>query len=306
MSITLSKKETKPLIVVITGPTSSGKSDLAVKLAKKYNGEIISADSRQIYRGMNIGTGKVTKNEMGKIPHHLLDIVSPRVRYDVSRWKRKADTTIKQVLKKNKLPIICGGTGLYIKALTENISYPDVKPDMKLRANLEKITTEKLFKILEKKDDLRAKNIDKYNRRRLIRALEIVMSSKAPVPNKNSHQNYNSLILGISIPKDILRKKITLRLHKRIRKGMVQEVSKLHKLGLSWKRLSEIGLEYRYVSLYLQEKLTKEEMITQLNTKIGHYAKRQMTWFRKTPHIHWIHTQQEAEKLIKPFLKQEV
>ncbi len=254
---------------------------------------------------MDIGTGKVTKSEMGGIAHYLLDVVSPHTIFDVVKWKRKADKAVRDISKKNKLPIVCGGTGLYIKALIENISYPDVKPDLALRARLEKKSTEKLFEMLAKKDTKRADTIDKHNRRQLIRALEIIANSGSAIPSEISHPQYNTLVVGISVPQDKLKKKITIRLHQRVKKGMIHEVKKLHEQGISWKRLSEIGLEYRYISLYLQDKMGKQEMLKILETKIGQYAKRQMTWFRKTPTIHWVRTSQEAEKLVKTFLKQE-
>lgn len=251
---------------------------------------------------MDIGTGKITRAEMKGVPHRLLDVVSPRTVFDVSRYQRVAHKSIGEILARGKFPIVCGGTGLYINAIVENVSYPDVKPDSKLRARLEKKSTQGLFKMLEKKDVSRANAIDKHNRRRLIRALEIIANSGASVPKPHAHPLYNALIIGISVPHEQLKQKIKERLLQRVRKGMIREVAKLHAQGISWKRLAEMGLEYRYISLYLQGKLEKKEMLEILETKIGQYAKRQMTWFRKTPNIHWIRTPQEAEKLIKTFL----
>lgn len=291
---------------MIAGPTASGKSALAVKLAKKYNGEIISADSRQVYRGMDIGTGKITRAEMKGVPHHLLDVASARTVFDVARYQRMAHKSINEILARGKFPIVCGGTGLYIKSLVENVSYPNVKPDLKLRARLEKKSTRELFALLEKKDLSRAHTIDKHNQRRLIRALEIVANSGAPVPKTHAHPLYNALTLGISVPHEQLKQKIKKRLVQRVKKGMIREVAKLHTQGISWKRLAEMGLEYRYISLYLQGKMEKGEMLEILETKIGQYAKRQMTWFRKTSDIHWIHTLGEAEKLANAFFKIEV
>ena len=159
---------------MVLGPTASGKSDLAVRLAKTFNGEVVSADSRQVYRGMNIGTGKITKKEMRGIPHHLLSVASPKKTFDVVQWKEKADKAIADIIQRGKMPIICGGTGLYIKALVENVAYPDVPPDWKLRKTLERKTTHQLFATLQKLDPLRAQTIDPRNPRRLIRAIEIV------------------------------------------------------------------------------------------------------------------------------------
>lgn len=289
-------------IIVILGPTASGKSDLAVKLAKTFNGEVISADSRQVYRGLDIGTGKVTKKEMAGIHHHLLDVASPKKNFDVVQWKEKADKAIRDIIKRGKLPIVCGGTGLYIKALVENITYPDVAPDWKLRAQLETKTTEQLFAILTKLDPARAQTIDPHNPRRLIRAIEIVKHTGTAVPEKKAKPIYDALLLGVTRSDAELKKRIHVRLLARIKKGMIAEVKKLHDQGVSWKRMNELGLEYRYLALYLQGKMTKQDMISELDTKIGQYAKRQMTWFKKTTRVRWVKTEQHARREVKRFL----
>lgn len=296
MSIGVIHSRQKPKILVILGPTASGKSDLAVALAKKFNGEVISADSRQVYKGMDIGTGKITKKEMRGVPHYLLDIASPKTRFDVARYQKLAHKKIADILKRGKLPIICGGTGLYIKAIVENSQYPDVPPDWKLRKILEKKTTEKLFAILEKLDLKRAKTIDERNPRRLIRAIEIAKQAGKTPPVKNNPL-YDALLIGIKKSPDELKKSIATRLHKRIRQGMIAEVEKLRSQGASWERLEEFGLEYRYIALYLQKKLSKEEMLKILEIKINQYAKRQMTWFRKTPNVRWIKNKEGIEIL---------
>lgn len=296
MSIGVIHSRQKQKILVILGPTASGKSDLAVALAKKFNGEVISADSRQVYKGMDIGTGKITKKEMRGVPHYLLDIASPKTRFDVARYQKLAHKKIANILKRGKLPIICGGTGLYIKAVVENPQYPDAPPDWKLRKILEKKTTEKLFAILKKLDLKRAKTIDERNPRRLIRAIEIAKQAGKTPPVKNNPL-YNALLIGIKKSPDELKKSIATRLHKRIRQGMIAEVEKLRSQGASWKRLEEFGLEYRYIALYLQKKLSKEEMLKILEIKINQYAKRQMTWFRKTPNVRWIKNKEGIEIL---------
>ncbi|MBU4078319.1 tRNA (adenosine(37)-N6)-dimethylallyltransferase MiaA, partial [Patescibacteria group bacterium] len=172
------KGKYKPKIIVVVGPTASGKSDLAVEIAKKYNGEVVSADSRQVYKGMDIGTGKITQKEMQGIKHYLLDVASPKTRFTVAQYQKKANQAIGEIIKKEKLPILCGGTGFYIQSIVDNIAIPKVKPDLKLRKNLEKQSAEELFEQLKKLDSERAKNIDKYNKRRLIRAIEIVLKTK--------------------------------------------------------------------------------------------------------------------------------
>jgi len=295
----------KPKMVVVLGPTASGKSDLAVDIARKINGEIISADSRQVYGGMNIGTGKITKKEMRGIPHYLLDIVNPKKQFSVGEYKRLTQNAIDKIVSKNKVPIICGGTGFYVQAITENLDIPEVAPDWKLRERLEKKTTEKLFEQLKKLDLNRASNIDFKNRRRLIRAIEIVLKTGKQVPQIKTNPQYDVLYLGIkkSIPE--LKKLIHRRLIKRINAGMIEEIKKLHNQGVGWKRLDDFGLEYRYVARYLQGILTEQQMVEQLEQQIINFAKRQMTWFNKYPgkKINWIKNLIQAEKLTKRFLK---
>lgn len=293
----------KPKLIIILGPTATGKSALAVRLAKHVRGEIISADSRQVYRGMNIGTGKITKKEMGGVPHHLLDVVSPTQQYSVARYVRDARKAITAILSQNHVPIIVGGTGLYIDALTRGLVLPEVPPNPKLRARLEKMTTEKLFALLKKKDPRRAVTIDRHNRRRLIRALEIIEAfGKVPVLQKQPE--FQTLFIGLSLPQEKLNTKIHARLLSRMRQGMVSEVKKLHANGVSWKKLEGFGLEYKNIAQYLQKKMTKEEMLTRLSKDIEHYAKRQMTWFKRHPDIHWLSPNEfvKAKKLSQKFL----
>ena len=302
LSMILSKKHNKLLVIV--GPNASGKSDLAVKLAKKFNGEVLSADSRQVYKGMNIGTGKITKEEMQGIPHHLLDVASPKRRFSVAQFQKKAIETIKKIQKKGKLPILCGGTGFYIQSVVDGIVIPKVKPDWALRKKLEKKTCEQLYQQLKKLDPQRAKTIDKKNKRRLIRAIEIVLKTKKRIPPLKKKVMFDALIIGIKRDKEELKKRIRKRLLKRLKEGMIEEVKSLHKSGVSWKRLEELGLEYRYIAFYLQGKLNYKEMVTQLQKAIENYAKRQMTWFKKDKRILWVTTYKEAEKLVKKFLEE--
>lgn len=282
-------------IIVILGQTSTGKSDFAVQVAKKINGEIISADSRQVYKGMNLGTGKITKKEMQGVKHYLLDITPPSKVFSVSDFQKLGNKAIDEITKKGKVPIICGGTGFYIDSLLEQRNYPEVKPNKKLRESLIKKDTTELFVLLKKLDIKRANNIDKNNKVRLIRAIEIV-KALGKVPEINSNSQLPNIKIGLHMPPEILKKMITLRLLKRIKKGMIKEVEKLHKNGVSWKRMDSLGLEYRYVSLYLQNKLAKEEMIKKLNTEIWHFAKRQKTWFKRDKNIIWIDPRKEIEK----------
>jgi len=293
----------KPKIIVVLGPTASGKSDLAVDLARQFNGEIISADSRQVYRGMDIGSGKITKKEMKGVPHYLLDVADPKRRFSAGQFKKLGEAAIQKILIKNKLPIICGGTGFYIQALVDNISLPEVKPDLKLRAQLEKLTTRELFEKLKKLDPSRAQKIDANNRRRLIRAIEIAWLTKKPVAPLKAQPEFEDLKIGVKKSSEELEELIRRRLLKRLKKGMIKEVENLRQSGVSWKRLESLGLEYRWIARYLQNKISYKEMAIRLQKDIEHFAKRQMTWFKRDQQIKWITKYGEAEKLTKNFLK---
>lgn len=296
--------EAKQKIIVIVGPTASGKSDLAVALAKKFNGEVISADSRQVYRGLNIGAGKITKREMRGVPHHLLDVASPKRTYTASHFARDGRRAIKKIIGRGRIPIVVGGTGFYIRALVDDISIPEVPPNMKLRAQLEKKKVKELYQMLFRLDRARAKTIERENPRRLIRAIEIAKALGKVPPLTQGARAHDALWVGIQADDETLKKKIRMRLFARIRDGMITEVRNLHKNGLSWKRLYSLGLEYRYISLYLRGTLTKEEMPTQLETAIWQYARRQKTWFKKDNRIGWSTSreQKKIEKEIERFL----
>lgn len=293
-----------PKIIVILGPTASGKSALAVEIAKKFNGEIISADSRQVYKGLDIGTGKITKKEMGGIRHHLLDVVSSKKTFSVANFKILAEKAIEEILTRKKLPIICGGTGFYIQALTENTSLPDVPPNPKLRKKLEKKSCEFLIKQLGKFDPQFAKKIDKNNKRKIIRAIEIA-ETLGKIPEIKSAPKYHSLQIGIKTDKEILKNKIHARLIRRIRLGMIDEAKKLHNSGLSLKKMDSFGLEYRFLAKFLQKKISKEEMIEKLNTAIWQYARRQITWFKRDKKIKWFEISDKNKIVIeiKKFLR---
>ena len=292
---------------MILGPTASGKSALAVKIAKKINGEIISADSRQVYKGLDIGTGKITKKEMGGIPHYCLEIVSPKKIFTVVDFKKYADKAIEKIFAKNKIPIIVGGTGLYIQAVVDNIVLPEVKPDWKLRKKLERKTTEEMFAILKKLDPERARNIDAQNPRRLIRAIEIA-KTLGKIPNLAvKPPSWEFLQIGLKLPDEILKKNIEKRIKKMLNPptggGLVAETKKLRNPpvggGLSWKRIYELGFEYKYPALFLQNKISKDEMLAKMLIENWQYGKRQMTWFKKDKRIKWISKEKQAEKLIK-------
>ncbi len=310
-------KPNRNKIIVIVGPTASGKSDYAISLAHEIGGEIISADSRQVYRGMDIGTGKVPRDTelttdnsqlttdskqteklsetlsvvSGKsyvssgIRHHLLDVASPKRSYNVTHFLRDAEAAIADIRRRGKVPIICGGTNFWIEALVFGTEFPEAKPNPALRKTLGKLDADTLFRMLEEKDSDRAETIDPKNKIRLIRALEII-SALGSVPKVKSEKrkaksNEKYRFIGIEISREQLRENIEIRLEKRLSEGMVEEVEGLRKSGISWGRLEGFGLEYRWIARLLQGKITEAEMQEKLTTDIVHYAKLQMTFLRR-------------------------
>ena len=274
-------------VVVVVGPTASGKSAFAVKLAKKIKGEIISADSRQVYKGLDIGTGKISHKEMEGVPHYLLDVVSPKKIFTAQDFVERGRAVFETIFKNHHTPIICGGTGFYIDALLGRVPLPNVPPNQKLRKQLAKKSALQLFAMLKKLDPRRASKIDAQNPVRLIRAIEIAKKlGKVPVA-KPEPLPFEVQWIGLNPGDAILRTKIHKRLHDRMKRGLVREAQKLHEGGLSWKRMQELGLEYRYLALFLQKKITKDEMLTQLEYRINDYAKRQLTYWRRNSDIKW-------------------
>lgn len=309
MEIQNAKHVRKPKLIVVLGPTASGKSDLAVTIARAIKrhrladgAEIVSADSRQVYTGLTIGSGKITKKEMRGIAHHLLDVASPKRIFTVTRYQRLANRAIRDIIKHARIPILCGGTGLYIDAVVHDHTIPAVPPQPKLRKELERQPTDALFAQLEQLDPQRSKTIDRHNRRRLIRALEITLTTGLPVAPLATASPYDTLTIGIARAPETLHRLIAVRLRRRIKAGMFAEVARLHAQGVSWKRLDDLGLEYRWVSRHLRGTIAKEAMIEKLTTEIVNYAKRQMTWFKRDKRIHWVADDAAALQLVKRFL----
>ena len=255
----------KKRVVIIVGPTSSGKSALAVSLARKFDGEVISADSRQVYRGLNLGTGKITKQEMKGVHHHLLDVVSPKRSFTAHDFVQHGKGAIESIVRKGKLPIVAGGSGFYIDALLGRIVLPEVPINAELRRRLEKKTAPQLFAVLHKRDPRRAKSIDPHNKRRLIRALEIA-DSLGQSPRPRTTLEYDALWLGIAHPIRELEKKIRNRLDQRLKDGMLAEARRLNRDGLSYKRMDTLGLEYRSLARLLKGDITRDKMAEELNT----------------------------------------
>ena len=310
-------RKNKKKVVVIVGTTASGKTTLAVDLACKFGGEIISADSRQVYKYMDIGTGKDLdeyniKSKTTKIPYHLIDVAYPNTHYDLAKWLREARISINDILGRGQLPIVAGGTGLYAQALVDNFNLSKYGEDKKLREKLEKKEAVKLFQILLKLDEKFAKklnNSEKNNKRRLIRYIEICkQGEKIKNRNLNKEDEYEFLLIGVTHPVEILRKRICKRLIHRLEKeDMIGEVVGLHKdKKVTWKRLEFFGLEYKFIAQYLRKKLSHDEMVKKLNIAIGQFAKKQITWLRRWEKqgakIHWVKNKREIRKICKNFL----
>jgi len=305
----------KQKIIVILGTTASGKTSIGVSLAYKFNGEIISADSRQVYKGMDIGTGKDLceyKYNGKDIPYHLIDVVSPKTVFNLSRYQKLANRAVEDILRRRKLPIIVGGTGQYSQAIVDNFKLSTTKPDKKLREKLEKMNADKLFQEFKKINSAFANklnNSDKNNKRRLIRYIEVFKSEGDFKFKKEKNEKYEFLIIGLTHPRDILKERIYKRLIERLEKEvMVEEVERLHKKdGVSWKRLISFGLEYKYIAKYLQKELSYEEMVEKLNIAIRQFSKKQMTWFKRwekqNTKIHWVNKRSEINKLVGGFLR---
>ena len=294
----------KPKILVIVGPTASGKTGLAIELAKQFNGEVVSADSRQVYRGLDIGSAKVTKEEMDGVPHHLLDLTDPKDVYNAADFKRDATKVIEDILARGKLPIICGGTFFYIDALLEKVSLPEVEPDLELRAELEEKGAPELLDILEKLDPDRAAAVEKQNPRRLIRAIEIARSLGHVPETEIKECPYEVLTIGLNVDMETHGEVLRSRIMERLDAGMTEEVERLLAEGVTHERLEKFGLEYRYLSRYLRGLLPFDEMVDELTTKSRQFAKRQLTWLKRDISILWFNRNDPTiSAIVSAFLK---
>lgn len=284
-------------IIAITGPTACGKTKLAVKLAGKYNGEIISGDSRQVYRGMDIGTGKDLEEyntPEGTVPYHLIDIADPADDYNLYRYISDFDRCYNSIAVRGKLPILCGGSGLYIEAALKGYELPDIPEDRVTRDELEGETKERLLALLMEESPEIFSRTDTSSTRRIIRGIEIARyiqrTGSSITPRR--YTEYKPLIIGITLPRDEIIRRIDQRLEKRLGEGMIEEMETLLNNGVPAERLIKLGLEYRYCTLYLLKEIDHAEMTEKLRTEIHRFAKRQMTWFRgmerRGLQIHWI------------------
>lgn len=343
-------KASKPKLIVVLGPTATGKTKLAAVLALKYNGKIISADSRQVFRGMDIGTGKdladyqISQEMVAKlksykqagltkiglksasralkmpsgrgvkgsktafeVPYALIDIIEPMTGFNVAKYQKLAKKAINEAISAGQQPLLVGGTGLYIDAVIKNYNL-DVKiPQAKLDAIRQKMNQKSLAQLLTRLKNIDPETyskVDKKNRRRVQRAVEIyeLTGQKKSISDKTAEPDYELLILGIGLPLMEIYRRIDSRLEARLKEGMVREIKKLRASGVSWKRLEEFGLEYRYVSRYLRGLISYDQMLGQLKNEIHHFAKRQLTWFKRNPDIRWVKNLKEADRLVGKFL----
>lgn len=291
-------------LIVILGPTAAGKTNLSIKLAKKYRGEIISADSRTIYEFMDIGTAKPTQEERAEIPHHLLNIKKPNEKFSLAEFQKLAYRKIQQILKKGKIPFLVGGTGLYIEAVCEGFQIPKPIADYKLRQKLSKKTGPELYKILKKADPKTAKKIDPQNKRRIIRALEVYykIGKSFSELQKKSPPNYQILKIGLKIPRSKLYQKINQRTDEMIKAGLVEEVKNLLKKGYKFDSPALSGLIYQQIKDFLQNKISSKEAIEEAKKQTRHFAKRQLTWFKRDKTIYWVKNFKQADIKISKFL----
>ena len=294
---------------MITGPTASGKTSLAVALASALRGQIISADSRQVYRGMNLGTGKDYDEYYingRRVPCHLIDIVDPGYKYNVFEYQRDFKKVFSELKEQNVFPVICGGSGMYIDSIISGYKMFEVPPDSGLRARLEKKSMEELTEILSTYKELHnVTDID--TKKRVIRAIEIEHFNRFKAGKQTQFPVLNSLIVGVMTDRDVRRKRITERLKQRLDAGMVDEVKNLLETGISRDTLIYYGLEYKFIALYLTGGLSYNDMVRNLEIAIHQFAKRQMTWFRgmerKGVKIHWIDSELPMEEKVETILK---
>ena len=295
-----------PKVVAVVGTNASGKSALGIELAKKYNAEIISADSRQVFRGLDLGSGKVTPEETQGVPHHLIDVREPNEFFSMADFQRMAYRAIDEIRGRGRLPMIVGGTGLYVDSVLDGYLLSDKEPDLAYRAELEKLTTPQLYDmLLELKPDVQ---VEKNNRNRVMRIIERIHDGDDATPGKQAR--FESLRLGVSWPREVLSRRIDERIQRRLEQGMIEEVQRLMDEGATTEFLLGLGLEYRFITQYLIGEIPdRQAMLDKLAIAIKQFAKRQMTWFRRNPEIVWLDMSgdafDQACTAIDAFLKDE-
>lgn len=274
-----------PKLIVIAGTNASGKSGLGVELALRYGGEVVSADSRQVFRGLDLGSGKITPEEMRGVRHHLIDVCDAGDFFSMADFQRMAYEAIDDILARGKPPFLVGGTGLYVESVADGYELSNRMPDLAYRAELEKRSTEELYAMLV--EAVPGVEVERRNRNRVMRLLEKLHDGDDVVPGRNPR--YETLRLGVTWDREVLRRRIDERLDRRLNEGMIEEVRGLLQRGVSETFLLKLGLEYRFITRYLKGEIASlEEMRTLLSTAIKQFAKRQMTWLRRDGAIHWL------------------
>ncbi len=301
----------KEKVIVICGPTASGKTALSIELAKKINGEIVSCDSMQIYKDMDIGTAKPTLEEMDGIKHYLIDCISPTKRYSVAEYKKEAKKAIKEIVQKGKIPIVVGGTGLYVDSLIYEIEYPEIEFDAGFRQELEKeveeFGLEKLYEEAKKIDNIAIEKISKTDKKRILRILEIYHATgktktEQEIESRKNEPEFDYLVYGILWDRELLYQRINKRVDLMIETGLIEEVKKLLAKYQEFPTAMQ-GLGYKEVVEYLKGNLTKEEMIEKIKQETRRYAKRQMTWFRKNKQTIWLDANESKQNNINVILE---
>ena len=294
-----------PKLIVIEGTNASGKSALGVELASRFGGEIVSADSRQVFERLDLGSGKITPEEMRGVPHHLLNVRKPGEFFSMADFQRLAYEAIDGIIARGNVPFLVGGTGLYVDSVADGYVLTDKATDLALRAELETFSTPQLYEMLKEK--LPDTDVDPKNRHRVMRLLEKLAAGDAAPGTKSPR--YSLLKLGVTWPREILKQRIDERLERRLQQGMVDEVKAMLDDGVSEEFLVKLGLEYKYLTWYLTGKIGYEQMVEELGSAIKRFAKRQMTWFRRDPRIIWLDMNEDpvsrASALISEFLGKE-
>jgi tRNA dimethylallyltransferase len=279
----------KARVVAVVGTNASGKSSLGVALARAFDGEVVSADSRQVYRGLELGAGKLTRDEMAGVPHHMLDVVDVMDRYSLADYQAQAYAAIDGIAARGRLPIVVGGTGLYVDAVLDGYELVAATPDEARRTRLEGATTAELVDLLRERDPDALEHLDAGNRRRLIRAIEIAEAGYAYRDTRRRSPRYRTLKLGLAWPKPVLHDRISARLASRIEAGMIDEGRRLLRSGVTAERLEELGLEYRYIARYVRGEYDSEDAFrADLERAIRRFARRQVAWFKRDPEIVWL------------------
>ena len=294
-----------PKLIVIEGTNASGKSALGVELASRFGGEIVSADSRQVFERLDLGSGKITPEEMRGVPHHLLNVRKPGEFFSMADFQRLSYEAIDGIIARGNVPFLVGGTGLYVDAVADGYVLSEKATDLDLRAELETYDTPALYEMLKQK--LPDTDVDPKNRHRVMRLLEKLAAGDVAPGTKSPR--YSLLKLGVTWPREILKQRIDERLERRLQQGMVDEVKSMLDDGVSEEFLVKLGLEYKYLTWYLTGKIGYEQMVEELGNAIKRFAKRQMTWFRRDPRIIWLDMNEDpvsrASALISEFLGKE-